>query len=168
MKLINKESLRVEVMEIPEMHVAYIRHIGPYKGDVDLFARLFAKLFTWAGARDLLGLPETKVMTVYHDNPDIMDETKLRMSVCITVPSNTEGEGEVGRMTIHGGRYAIAHFEIDQTEYEDAWNALYGTWLPESGFQLDDRPAFEVYLNDPREHSQHKHIVDIYLPIRPL
>ncbi len=167
--MIDKKSLNVEVKEIPEMHVAYVRHIGPYKGDPALFERLFTKLFEWAGARDLLHIPETKVMAVYHDNPEVTDESKLRTSMCITVPENTEVEGEVGKMTIPGGKYAIAHFEIDQTEYEDAWNALYGTWLPESGYQPDaDRPAFELYLNNPEEHPEHKHIADIYLPVKPL
>jgi DNA gyrase inhibitor GyrI len=35
--------------------------------------------------------------------------------------------------------------------YEVAWNALYGTWLPENGYQLGDRPSFEIYLNNPEE-----------------
>jgi len=167
--MIDKKSLNVDVKEISEMHGAYVRHIGPYKGDPALFERLFTKLFGWAGARDLLHIPETKVMAVYHDNPEVTDESKLRTSMCITVPENTEVEGEVGKMTIPGGKYAIAHFEIDQTEYEDAWNALYGTWLPESGYHPDaDRSAFELYLNNPEEHPEHKHIVDIYLPVKPL
>ena len=118
--MIDKKSLNVDVKEIPEMHVAYVRHIGPYKGDPALFERLFTKLFEWAGSHDLLHIPETKVMAVYHDNPEVTDESKLRTSMCITVPENTEVEGEVGKMTIPGGKYAIAHFEIDQTEYEDA------------------------------------------------
>jgi DNA gyrase inhibitor GyrI len=26
----------------------------------------------------------------------------------------------------------------------------------------------ELYLNNPEEHLEHKHIVDIYLPVKPL
>jgi AraC family transcriptional regulator len=88
--------------------------------------------------------------------------------VCISVSKDTEVEGEVGKMTIPGGKYAMAHFEISENEYEDAWNAVYGNWLPESGFQPDDRPCFELYLNDPKEHPEHKHIVDICIPVKPL
>ena len=161
------KSINVDVKEIPDMHVAYVRHIGPYKGDAALFDRLFTKLFKWAGARDLLN-SQTKVFSVYHDNPDVTDESKLRTSVCITVPEDTPVEGEVGKMIISGGKYAIGHFEISESEYEDAWNALYGGWLPSSGFQPDDRPPFERYLSDPKEHPEHTHIVDIYLPVKPL
>jgi AraC family transcriptional regulator len=162
------KSLNVDVKEIPEMHVAYVRHIGPYKGDTELFGKLFNKIFKWAGARDLLRFPETKVLAVYHDNPEITDESKLRTSVCITVPENTAVDGEVGKMTIPGGKYAIGHFEIDEDGFENAWNAVFGEWLPGSGFQPDDRPAFELFLNDPNKHPEHKHIVDIHVPVKPL
>ena len=166
--MMEKEQLRVDVMDVPAMHVAYVRHIGPYKGDTALFARLFDKLFTWAGARDLLNFPETKVLVVYHDNPEVTDESRLRTSVCITVFEETAVDGDVGKMNIQGGKYAVGHFELADDEYEAAWSALYGTWLPESGYQPDDRPTFEMYLNDPKEHPEHKAIVDIYMQVKPL
>ena len=165
----NKElQTNVEVKEIPEMHVAYIRHIGPYAGDEELFGNLFNRLFTWAGPRGLLNFPETKIISIYHDNPEITSEAKLRTDVCITVPQDTRVDGEIGKATIPAGKYAIAHFEITPDQYGDAWNALYGGWLPESGYQPDDRPCFEFYLNNPEQHPEGKHIVDIYAPVRPL
>jgi len=167
-EMIEKEKPKVDVMDVPAMHVAYVRHIGPYKGDEALFERLFNKLFTWAGARDLLDFTETKVLAVYHDNPDVTDESRLRTSVCITMPEGTAVGGDVGKMTIQGGKYAVGHFELSGGEYEAAWSALYGTWLPESGYQPDDRPTFEMYLNDPKEHPEHKAVVDIYMPVKPL
>lgn len=163
-----KKQLQVEVKEMEEIHVAYVRHIGPYKGDTKLFDKLFNKLFKWAGARDLLRFPETKCLTVYHDNPEITNEDKLRTSVCISVPDDTVVDGEVGKMTIPAGKYAFARFEINSDEYEDAWNAVYGVWLPESGYQPDDRPCYELYLNNPKEHPEGKHIIDICVPVKPL
>ena len=165
----NKEiRTNVEVKDMPEMHVAYVRHIGPYKGDQALFARLFNKLMAWAGPRGLLRFPETKVLTVYYDNPDITDERKLRTDACITMPEDTQAEGEIGKTTIPAGKYAIAHFEITPDQYQDAWNAVYGGWLPESGYQPEDGPCYELYLNDPEEHPEGKHIVDICMPVKPL
>jgi len=70
------------------------------------------KLLKWAGARGLLSFPDTKVLAVYRDNSDCTDESKLRTSMCITVQENTEVEGEVEKMTISGGKFAITHFEI--------------------------------------------------------
>ena len=158
----------VEVRDMPEMHVAYVRYIGPYKGDQELFGRLFNQLMAWAGPRGLLRFPETKIMTVYYDNPDITDESRLRTDACITVPADTRVEGEIGQAVIPAGKYAIAHFEIAPDRYQDAWNAVYGGWLPESGYQPVDGPCYELYLNDPKQHPEGKHVVDICVPVKPL
>ena len=162
------KDIAVEVKDLPEFTVAYVRHVGPYKGDSALFERLFGRLMTWAGPRGLLGNPDTKVMAMYHDDPEVTEESKLRMSVCISVPEETEVEGEIGKMTVGGGKYAMAHFELLPDEYPDAWNAVYGGWLPESGFQPADKPCFELYLNDPKTHPEGRCIVDICVPVKPL
>jgi AraC family transcriptional regulator len=159
---------KIEVKDMPAFHVAYVRHIGPYKGDTELFGGLFGRLMKWAGPRDLLRFPETKCMTVYYDDPKITDEEKLRVDACITVPENTAVEGEVGKMTVPGGKFAVGRFEINPDEYEAAWNSMMGGWLPESGYQCDDRLCYELYQNDPKEHPENKHIVDICIPVKPL
>ncbi|MBN2411526.1 AraC family transcriptional regulator [candidate division KSB1 bacterium] len=158
----------VKVKHMPEFHVAYIRYIGPYKGNTALFENLFGRLFKWAGPRDLIKHPETKVLCVYHDDPEITEEAKLRTSVCISVPEDTPVEGEIGKMLIPGGKYAVARFELSADEYQQAWNAVCGGWLPDSGYQPDDRPCFELYHNDYREHPKRKSIVDICIPVKPL
>lgn len=158
----------VEVKNIPEMHVVYVRYIGPYKKDAALFERLFKKLYKWAKARELIDFSQTKWLTLYHDNPELTDEHKLRISVCMTAPETVETDGEIGKLTIPGGKYAIGHFELGSDQYEDAWYALGGKWLPESGYQPDDRLSFELYPNNDENNSEEKHFVDIHIPIKPL
>ena len=158
----------VEVKDMPEMTIAYIRHIGPYQGDSELFGTLFNKMFNWAGPRGLLRFPETKVMAIYYDDPDITDDSKLRLDICITVPPDTEVDGEVGKSTIPAGKYAIAHFEISPDQYGDAWNTVYSGWLPQSGYQPADGPCYELYSGDMASYSGDKHIVDICVAVKPL
>ena len=164
----NRKDAAIEVKSMPEHHVAYVRHIGPYAGDPALFESLFTRLMAWAGPRDLLQFPETRIICVYHDDPEITEEEKLRTSACITVPKDTPVDGEVGYMTVPGGKFAVARFELAQDEYEEAWKLVFGTWLPESGFQPDDRLCYELYHNDPKDHPENKCIVDICVPVRPL
>jgi AraC family transcriptional regulator len=155
----------VEVRNIPDMNVVYIRHTGPYKKDAALFERLFTKLYGWAKTKKMIHPTETKWLTLYHDTPDLTEDDKLRISVCMTVPVNVNVNGEVGRMKIQGGKYAVGHFELNEDQYQDAWNVMFARWLPVSGYQPDDRLCFELYLSN---NDSHKHIVDIYIPIKPL
>ena len=53
-------------------------------------------------------------------------------------------------MTVPGGQCAVASFEIHQDQYQQAWNTIFSQWLPESGYQPDDRPRYELYLNKPK------------------
>ena len=71
-------------------------------------------------------------------------------------------------MTIPGGKFAVARFEIVSEEFEEAWNMLMGGWMPESGYQPDDRLCYELSHNNPKEHPEGKYVVDICLPVKPL
>jgi len=167
-KMFKKEDLKIEVKQLPQMNVAYVRYTGPYKGDNELFDRLYTKLCTWAGPRDLFKEHGNQMLSVYHDNPDITDEDKLRVSVCLVVPEDTKVDGDIGTMTVPGGKYAVASFELNPDEFEQAWAAVYGIWLPESGYQPADGVTFELCQNDPKDHPEGKHIVDICVPVKPL
>jgi AraC family transcriptional regulator len=156
----------VTVTDVPAMEVAYIRHVGPYMGDGQLFERLWGRLLSWAMPRDLYKPPETQMLCVYHDNPEITDSDKLRLSVCITVPEGTPVDGEVGAMHLDGGRYAVCRFELDETQYGEAWQWVYGTWLPGSGYQPADGAPFERYP-DP-EPANGRMTVEICIPVEPL
>ena len=162
-----KEAQSVRVETIDPMPVAYVRHIGPYAGDVALFERLFGRLCQWVGARGLFG-PNTRLLTIYHDNPDVTDPERLRISVCATVPAGTAADGEVGVMAIEGGKYAVASFDLDVADYGPAWQWFMGTWFPSSGFQPGDGTCFELMLNDPHAHPQGRHLVEFWEPVKPL
>jgi AraC family transcriptional regulator len=163
-----QSAIDVDVRELPEMNVAYVRHIGPYQGDSQLFEGMISKLMTWAGPRGLIRFPDTQMLAVYHDDPNITDAEKLRTSICMTVPPDTKVEGDVGKMRLPAGQYAVARVEVAEDEFQGAYDALYGGWLPESGYQPDDRPCYEIYRNDPKQHPGGKHITDICIPVKPL
>lgn len=153
----------VEVKELPKMHLAYIRHIGPYKGDDQLFEGIWNRLFAWAGPRGLIGGKDFRSLVIYHDDPNVCAEDKLRMSVCITVPSGTKVEGEIGKMEIEAAKYGIARFELRPQDFQQAWDWVYGVWLPSSGYLPDDKPCFEMYPEEPKDG---KFVVDICVPLK--
>lgn len=160
-----KQNKSVEVKSLPGMTVAYVRHIGPYQGNANLFGNLWNRLFTWAGPRGLIGGKDFRSLIVYHDDPNVTIEDKLRISVCITVAPDTKVDGEIGKMELEPATYVIARFEVTEKEFQLAWDWVYGQWLPASGYQPDDKPCLEMYPEEPREGI---FVVDICVPVKPL
>lgn len=163
-------NLKVNMKQIPPMHLAYIRHVGSFQENTALFERLFDRIRSWARPLGLLDSASTRLLSVHHDNPemDITAVQNLRLDAAITVPEQTRVDGEVCRQSLEGGSYAVTRVRIQANQYMEAWDALMCGWLPGSGYQPDDRPCMEIYLNDPRTDPQCLHEVEICLAVKPL
>jgi AraC family transcriptional regulator len=157
----------VRVRHLTPVTLAYLRHVGPYKGDTALFRRLFDKLFAWAGPRGFMG-PDTSYLSLFQDNPNLTPAAKQRLEVALTVPAGTAPGGEIGIKTLDGGLYATARVRVLIQDYAAQWDALVADWLPGSGYQPDHRPALEFYLNNPDTDPEGRYDVEICLPVRPL
>ncbi len=153
---------KIEIKQMPELHLIYCRHMGAF----NMIGQAYEKLFRWAAPRGLV-TPETKTVTVYHDDPAITTIEKVRQDASIIVKGEVKVEGEIGKSTVPAGKYAVGHFEIKETEFEQAWNTMC-SWLTESGYQPADSPTYEYYHNNYNEHPEHKFIVDICIPVKPL
>ncbi len=153
----------IEVLEMPEMKAIYVRHMGPFNE----IGHAYEKLFKWAFPRGLFTPNVSKSATVIHDDPTVTDIEKVRQSACIIVTEDVKVEGEIGKLSIPGGKYAVGHFELGFTEFEMAWNSMCN-WFLESGYQQGDGCTYELYHNDYNTHPEKKHIVDICIPVKPL
>lgn len=163
----------VQVLDHPEITLAYVRHTGPYFGDELLFQRLFTRLFAWAGPRDLIKRGETETVVIYHDDPESVAPEKLRISCCIPVPEEQEVSGEVGKLSLPAGRYAEAEFRVNAQQFAGAWNWVFGVWMPESGYQPADGLCYERYRDSEPEaeidgSTGHSFDVTICVPVMPL
>lgn len=156
----------VQVLDFQDKQVAYVRHVGPYQGDPEVFERAWSKVMAWAGMHGIMQRPEFEALCVYHDNPGVTEPEKLRISVCVTAPEDTPLGENMGRMVVAGGRYAVGSFILGPHEYAAAWQSMYGGWLPDSGFVPDDRPCLEQYA-PPGSAPEGKHAVRICIPVRP-
>jgi AraC family transcriptional regulator len=105
---------------------------------------------------------------ISYDNPEVTPEDKLRYDACITVPEKVETSGEFVFRTLKGGEFAVYRFIGKDIEIAQAYQDIFGDWLPDSGYQVDDRPCMEIYLNDPEKDPEHKFVMDICVPVKPL
>lgn len=157
---------RVTIENLPDVEVAYVRDTGQFQGSPEFFADLFARLAAWAESA-LVPIGVSDTFALYHDEPGLTDDVKLRVSACVPVPVSVSTSGFIGRTSIAGGRYAIARFELADTEYEKAWTALLAGWLPQSGYEPDDRPHYFERFPPSDGGGEHR-LVDICLPVRPV
>jgi len=153
----------IEVKEMPAMDLIYCRHVGPF----DQISGAFEKLFKWAGPRGLLNFPETKTVTVYHDDPKVVEIDKLRQSACITIEGDVKSAGEFGNMHVPGGKYAVGRFVVQPHQFSEAWDAVC-RWLADSGYQPSDGYPYEYYPEEHKPGNPPTFTVDICVPVKPL
>jgi AraC family transcriptional regulator len=160
-RLIMKKQ--VEVKDLPALNLVYTRHTGAF----DQIGKAYEKLFKWAGARGLLNGGDFHTVTVYHDDPKVTDVEKVRQSACLTVVEGTKAGGEFGTMKLPGGKHMVGHFEIDVMEFEEAWNTMC-VEMADSGYQPAEGNPYEYYYKDPADHPEHKFVLDICIPVKPV
>jgi len=162
----------IKVEDIPELTVIYLRHVGTYESLGKVFHKMIKRLIGWAIKSGIASKDDNKLLAIYHDNPEITKDEKRRVSIGLTVPKQTASEDDFGKMSVAAGKYAVGYFEIDDDkaaeQQQAAWQYMFGTWLPDSGYQPADGVVFEEYANNPMEHPERKHLINIYLPVKPL
>jgi AraC family transcriptional regulator len=161
-----RKAMKVEIKELSSFHVAYMRHIGPYGPAV---SRLWEKFNRWAEARDLQ--PKGAVsLGISHDDPSITPPEKCRYDACVVVPPELKPEPGINLTDLPGGKYAVTHFKGTDRDIGKAWNDLFRSWLPTSGYQPDDRPCFELYVSSGKKDCPPGGVFqcDICVPVRPL
>lgn len=67
--------------------------------------------------------------------------------------------------TLASGLYAVFHYKGLSTD-TNVFRYIYGTWLSQSNYLLDDRPHFEL-LGDKYKNNDPESEEEIWIPIKP-
>jgi AraC family transcriptional regulator len=164
------KPMNVEVRHLPAYHVAYIRRLGYAKGVYqEHLNTAYQQVCGWVAAQDLFG-PDTLVIGVPHDNPDVTPNDRCRYDACVTIPATVnEASDGVDIQTLADGQYAVHHIDVrDPAEIGRAVDALYGQWLPASGYQTDDRPCLEIYRESGETPPGTRIVLDYCIPVTAL
>ncbi len=154
-------EMEVRIEQRPACRVAFVRHTGPY----DQCGGAWEKLMAWAGPKGLLG-PQTACIGLSYDDPKITPADKIRYDACIGVADSITGEGEIGVQEIAGGDYAITTHAGPYDSLHQTYASFYGQWLPSSGYECQDMPPLEIYLNDPTSTPPAELRTDVCIPVR--
>lgn len=160
--------MSVAVRTLPGYHVAYMRYVGPY-GDRGI-PELWRRLSRWMSARGL-DPAATLRLGIGYDDAAITDPARCSYDACAVVPADFAADRWVNLMDVPAGRFAAASFRGTAATIEMAWEQLFARWLPESGYQPDDRAGLEIYRGAPETASRRGRGVfrcELCLPVRAL
>lgn len=154
-----------EITDLEETTVAYVSFVGNYVGKPEVFAELFGKLAGWAGPKQLFG-PDTRFISAYYDDPGVTPPEELKLNVCMTIDDDVEVDGDIQKQKLPGGKYVVMRAELTgPEEYAPAWIEIV-EWIDEKELTIDlSRASYEIYLNDPEQHPENHHILDICMSV---
>lgn len=152
--------MQVSVKHMAPLHVAFMRHVGPY----DQVGPMWEEFTTRMGAEGYVG-GDSMFLGLCHDDPEVTPPEKVRYDCCITVDEAFEPEGAIGVQTIAGGDYAVTTHHGPYATLGETYARLCGEWIPRSGRALRSLPGFEVYLNSPEDTEPEELLTDIYMPL---
>lgn len=151
----------VEIVTLPATDLIGLAH----KGDYNTIGQAFEKLTPWAGRNGLLG-PQTRMIGIYYDDPDVVARTALRSHAAITAPKGTPVEPPFEPVTLAGGSYARAVHKGPYADLHAFYQRIFREWLPTSGREPDDRPCFEDYLNNPVALPPTEWLTAVFVPLK--
>lgn len=158
-------ALKIETKTVPDWNLAYVSNLNGY--DLPLICKAWNQLQRWAVSQGLLK-KETRALGISFDDPLITDPKKCRYYACLTIPEGFMPRPPIGFMKLAGSKCLVAHVSCLPHQIQAVYMYLYRDWLVESGFQPDNLPPYEVYLNRPEENPDGRLVMDIYIPIVPL
>lgn len=150
----------IEIRDLPELTIAYVKHTGPYLQ----IPSAFGKLCSWAGPQGIFG-PQTRLIGVFYDDPDTTPPEMLRSEAGLTVPPGTKVAGEVELRTLPGGKHAVVTYRGPYSEMAPVYRWLYGEWLTNNRQHARALPSYEIYLNDPSTTAAEELLTEICLPL---
>ncbi len=153
----SKAAISVKV--IPEVSLAFIRHWGsPYT-----IHKAFDKLLDWCKAFDNNQIGDD-YFTLFHDNPSLTIDYKIQQSACVETKNIVSLKHEISVLKIPSQKYLIGKFELNDREFEMAWNSMI-FWLNKNNLRAKDGHRFERFLNNSLFDDSPTYQVEIGIPI---
>lgn len=151
----------VSITHVPALSVIAVDHRGSYMS----IGKSFDLLFTTLASRNLIR-PGLRMIGIYFDDPTSVPESELKSQAGVAVSEPFAVDAPLLATRIRSGEYAVLRYKGPYGDMRAAYDWLFGQWLPASGREAADAPAFEDYLNSPRDTPPTELRTDIYLPLK--
>jgi AraC family transcriptional regulator len=154
------ELSQTKVTRMAELHLAFIRHVGPYETVTDT---LWHKLADWAQSKRL---PLDLVfLGIAQDAPGVTAPAKLRFDAAIVVPEQFSPEGAVGHQVLSPGEFALTTHVGHYRTLPQAYAAIVQQAAELKRFRIGGLPAIEVYRTTRVDGAHEMNHTEIYIPV---
>ncbi|WP_425641669.1 AraC family transcriptional regulator [Marinomonas gallaica] len=144
---IKDTKMNVEVRELDCLRVCTLASERGY--ELDAIYSAWDRLIDWATNHGIQQ-DEQKRFALAFDNPIVTPIDKCRYTASIVIGDEVSVQSPFISSEIPKGKYAVLYYKGAPEDAIQAQLSLYSNWLPESGFEPDDFPMMERYLNDVR------------------
>jgi len=151
-EVINKTHLQdtkmnIEVRELNSQRVCTLPSQQGYEPEA--IYQTWDKLIAW-GESNGINKAEQKCFAFAFDNPTVTPIDKCRYDAAIVIDDKITVKPPFALSEIPKGKYAVLYFKGAPEQTIKAQLSIYSDWLPNSGFEPDNFPLLEHYLNDAR------------------
>ncbi|MFT4267615.1 MAG: GyrI-like domain-containing protein [Xenophilus sp.] len=149
--------LAVQIVKRPVQRAHGLRHHGP----AATIAHTQRQLQLYPSARNAV-----QWLGLSHGDPEDEDNFHYYAAMALSDARPDDSAGlEV--FDIPAGCYACHRLVGPYTRINAAITTLYSRWLPRSGYEPDDRPTLEHYLDSSRDTAPADLRTDLLIPVRP-
>jgi AraC family transcriptional regulator len=161
-----KANFPIEIRELPQRRIAYIRVMDSYREGVVLKA--FGEMITWAKRTNLFDTEVIFGMSM--DDPMVTPQEKYRYEVCITLPENFKVErgDQVETTVLPRCHYAVATVSGNFTYVATATHYLFNHWLVNSAYEPAHQHGLEVFLDKDNICNWEHFDLELCVPVQPL
>ena len=155
-------NMQVEIVERSPIKAWTMRLRGAMTPEN--FKDTYTRLWQWQIDHGIAGRTREAIGIFYGDSEGGDNAFRYYAGVIWDEPLKADGGIEV--LEVPGGKYASYRLMGSYHGIPAAFQRLYGEWLPKSGFVPDDRPALEIYRNNPFDTPANELITDLLIPLR--
>ena len=101
------------------------------------------------------------------DDFDFQSNTPFVKWAAVAVSSFENIPERMESLLIPEGLYAVFNYKGDKANASEFFRKIYTEWLPNSNYELDNRPQFEI-LGEKYKNNHPESEEDIYIPIKPI
>lgn len=145
---------QIQIQRLDDLVVIHERYIGNY-------IELGKNWYEFTEKYKAYSKEDTVLIERFYDDPSVASINQCLYDICMTVEKNCTLENAT---TIQGGKFAVYRFDGLIEDIFIAFQGVFNTWLPNSGYEMGERYGLNIYRAIDRENM---HVVmDLCIPIK--